>query len=263
MPLLIDGYNLLYATGIVGRGSGPGGPGTQPVGVARTSWPIRSIRRTCRTRPWCSTPTTPRRGCRGRCSTGASPSAMPPGYESADALIEELIRAESAPRRLVVVSSDREIQRAARRRRAKAVASDAWYAELLRARRERNEAAAEPPDQPPVPLLAEDVEYWIRQFGGAAVAERVGRDPAGRRAVQSLPRRLRRGPAAGAVARFPACVHGRALCHCLEQAVLGINCTGGACWSSSGTLWSATVTDCYARSRSSNSNSASSMATEQ
>ena len=25
MPLLIDGYNLLHVTGIVGRGAGPGG----------------------------------------------------------------------------------------------------------------------------------------------------------------------------------------------------------------------------------------------
>ena len=58
-------------------------------------------------------------------------------YEEADELIEELIRADSAPRRLVVVSSDHRIQRAARRRRAKAVDSDVWYAELVRARRER------------------------------------------------------------------------------------------------------------------------------
>ena len=90
-------------------------------------------------------------------------------YEEADDLIEELIRADSAPRRLVVVSSDHRIQRAARRRRAKAVDSDVWYAELVRARQQRQEASLMFPTlaaSPAVPLLEEDVNYWLRQFGG-------------------------------------------------------------------------------------------------
>ena len=33
-----------------------------------------------------------------------------------------------------------------------------------RQQRQRSEAAAE--DRPPVPLLEEDVNYWVRQFGG-------------------------------------------------------------------------------------------------
>jgi hypothetical protein len=66
---------------------------------------------------------------------------------------------------LTVVSSDRAIQRAARRRRARAVASDAWYAEVVRRRRERHQASADAPDRPALPLLQEDVEYWVRQFG--------------------------------------------------------------------------------------------------
>jgi hypothetical protein len=87
----------------------------------------------------------------------------------------------------VVVSSDREIQRAARRRRAKAVASDAWYAELIRQRRERTEAADQPPDQPPVPLLAEDVEYWIRQFGGQQLLTEWGEGPPGDEPLNPFP----------------------------------------------------------------------------
>jgi hypothetical protein len=80
-------------------------------------------------------------------------------------VIEDLIRADSAPRRLTVVSSDHAVQRAARRRRAKGVDSDVWYEEVIRRRRERHRASAEVPDRPPVPLLQEDVEYWVRQFG--------------------------------------------------------------------------------------------------
>jgi predicted RNA-binding protein with PIN domain len=84
--------------------------------------------------------------------------------EDADTLIEELIRADTSPRRLTVVSSDHRIQRAAKRRRARAVDSDVWFAEILRARRQRQQAATEGPERPSGPLLEEDVRYWLRVF---------------------------------------------------------------------------------------------------
>jgi predicted RNA-binding protein with PIN domain len=85
--------------------------------------------------------------------------------EDADSLIEELIRVDSSPRRLTVVSSDHRIQRAAKRRRARAVDSDVWYAEVLRARAERHKSAMEGPERPAGPLLEEDVHFWMREFG--------------------------------------------------------------------------------------------------
>ncbi len=101
-------------------------------------------------------------------------------YEEADDLIEELIAADSAPRRLVVVSSDHRLQRAARRRRAKAADSDVWYAELVRSRRERQQVSADAPARPAVPLLEEDVNYWLRQFGGeSAFTELLAREAGG------------------------------------------------------------------------------------
>ena len=75
-----------------------------------------------------------------------------PRDEDADTLIEELIREDNSPRRLTVVSSDHRIQRAAKRRRARAVDSDVWYAEVLCARQQRQQAAAEGPERPSVPL---------------------------------------------------------------------------------------------------------------
>ena len=43
---------------------------------------------------------------------------------------------------------------------------------MLQARRERQERSPEEtPARPPVPLLPEDVEYWLDQFGGAAKLE--------------------------------------------------------------------------------------------
>jgi len=96
--------------------------------------------------------------------------------DDADTLIEELIREESSPRRLTVVSSDHRIQRAATRRRARAVDSDVWFAEVLQARQQRQQTAADRPDHPRGPLLEEDVRYWMREFDAASKGEEAVKD---------------------------------------------------------------------------------------
>jgi uncharacterized protein len=172
MSILIDGYNLLNATGIVGRGRGPGGlersrlallnflaASLDPEGLPRTTVVFDAQD---------SPPGLPRslehRGLAVRFAARDG---------SADELIGELIRADSAPRQLVVVSSDHAVQRAARRRRATAVDSEVWYDELVRARRRRAAAESDVPERPAVPLLTEDVDYWLRQFGGASTLEQL------------------------------------------------------------------------------------------
>ena len=82
------------------------------------------------------------------------------GYPDADSLIEELIEVDTSPGHLVVVSSDRRLQVAARRRRARAVGCDEWLAEA-RTRRRSREAGPEKPAAPD----GEDMEYWNRYFG--------------------------------------------------------------------------------------------------
>ncbi|MCE5267123.1 MAG: NYN domain-containing protein [Planctomycetaceae bacterium] len=168
MPILIDGYNLLHATGIAGHGSGPGGLERSRLALLNflahsldpADVPHTTVVFDAHDAPAGLPKTVQHRGITVRFAIG---------YETADALIEELIRAASAPRRLVVVSGDREVQRAATRRRAKAVDSEAWFMELLRARQHRRDAEAETPARPAVPLLQEDVEYWVRQFGGESL----------------------------------------------------------------------------------------------
>jgi predicted RNA-binding protein with PIN domain len=93
-------------------------------------------------------------------------------YESADALIEELIRADFTPKQLTVVSSDHRIQRAARRRKARAVDSEAWYAEVMR-RQSQQGRPRQPAARPATPLLAGEVARWLEQFGGEAIVEQV------------------------------------------------------------------------------------------
>jgi predicted RNA-binding protein with PIN domain len=165
MSLLIDGYNLIYAAGIVGRGSGPGGLQRSRLALLNflaESLDLADLPRTTVVFDAHDAP----RGVPRQVGHRGMTVRFAVQYHEADDLIVELIRADSAPRRLIVVSSDHQIQRAARRRKAQAIDSDVWYADLLRVRRERQEAFPDAAARPAVPLLAEDVNYWLRQFGG-------------------------------------------------------------------------------------------------
>jgi len=51
-------------------------------------------------------------------------------YDDADSMIEDLITTHSTPKKLLVVSSDHRIQKAATRRKAKAIDSDVWLDKL-------------------------------------------------------------------------------------------------------------------------------------
>ncbi len=172
MPLLIDGYNVLHIVGIIGRGVGPGGLHRSRLAMlnflAESLEPVEVRQTTVVFDARAAPPGLPRvidhRGITVRFAAR---------HDSADALIDELIRADSAPRRLTVVSSDHRIQRAARRRQARAVDADVWYAEVVRRRQERQESLPESAIRPPVPLLEEDVNYWIRQFGGESLLKEL------------------------------------------------------------------------------------------
>jgi uncharacterized protein len=194
MPLLIDGYNLLHVSGILGGGAGPGGfersrlallnflaESIEPSEVSQTTIVFDS-----HDAPRGLPQSLEHRGITVRFAQQ---------YENADELIEELIRAHSAPRRLAVVSSDHRIQRAAKRRRAKAIDSDVWYAEIVRDRRRRLEQSGAASARPAVPLLEEDVNYWIRQFGGeSAFTELLARENPGQPPAPERPSEPDVGP---------------------------------------------------------------------
>jgi len=167
--MMIDGYNLLFALGLVGTNQN-----AEALRRARA----RLLKKVAETIPADERPRTvvvfdadrAPRGMPARQRYHEMTVLFAVDHEDADALIVELIAANSAPRRLTVVSSDRQIKRAARRRRAKAIDSATWY-EAVAARRgaaspasdatPRRRASAKP-QSPPTP---EEVESWLEVFG--------------------------------------------------------------------------------------------------
>jgi predicted RNA-binding protein with PIN domain len=167
MALLIDGYNLLHVTGLVGRP----GSGLQGSREALLRFLARSIE--------------PKE--LGATSIVFDAAEAPPGlprvvthegmvvryasdYPDADALIEELIAAYNVPRSLLVVSSDHRIQRAAHRRRAQFVDSDVWMGDLSR-RRSASQGAPQQEARRTPGLSANDIAYWVAEFVDAPVED--------------------------------------------------------------------------------------------
>jgi hypothetical protein len=111
-----------------------------------------------------------------------------PRTSDADSLLEDLIRQDTSPRRLTVVSSDHRVQRAAKRRRARAVDSDVWYAEILH-RRPASAPRPAGPTSPTLPLDPEEVEAWLNQFGGQSALEELLDDSSSRPPASKSERR--------------------------------------------------------------------------
>jgi predicted RNA-binding protein with PIN domain len=161
MSLLIDGYNVLYAVGILGHGVGPGtlerarlallnflAEALTPQEISQTTV-VFDAAHALRDLPH----SYQHRGLSVRFSVG---------YDNADAMLAELIRTASTPKRLTVVSGDREVQRAAKRRRAKAVDAETWWTQTEQRRRHR--PASEAPARNVGPLSEEEVAFWLQEF---------------------------------------------------------------------------------------------------
>ena len=163
MAFLIDGYNLLHVTGIFGQGAKGGSlkrSRTALLNFLIVSLEPEEVSRTTVVFDAHHAPS----GLQRSVDHGGLTVRYAAGYDDADSLIEELIQADSAPRRLTVVSSDHRIQRAARRRRAKAVDSQIWYAQRMQLQRGRDNTEASAETKPSVPLSQRDVEAWLDEF---------------------------------------------------------------------------------------------------
>ena len=83
--------------------------------------------------------------------------------QSADDVIIEMIDADTAPRRLYVVSDDRQIQKAARRRRANPIANAPFIRGLATSR--SSAPAPDPLGRHRPELSSEQTQQWLDEFG--------------------------------------------------------------------------------------------------
>lgn len=167
MPLLIDGYNLLHVTGIVGRaGSGLQGSRDALLRCLASAIEPKELPETTVVFDAAEAPA----GLPRIVTHEGMTVRYASDYDDADALIEELIAASHVPRSLMVVSSDHRLQRAAKRRRAPFVDSDIWFAEVMRRRHESrpNRGHATLPSRSrSATLTAEETAYWLKEFAEA------------------------------------------------------------------------------------------------
>ena len=86
--------------------------------------------------------------------------------EEADDLIEELLRRDSAPRRVTVVSDDHRLHRAARRRGCRVQGCDEFLGWLDRHRRRARHSSESPEEQARAP--GRDAQHWLAEFADLA-----------------------------------------------------------------------------------------------
>jgi len=83
----------------------------------------------------------------------------------ADAVIADHIAQHTAPRRLLVVSSDHEIQQAARRRRSGHLSSETFLHYLAQSPREAASAVAGGDKPSPTEQSRAEIDAWLQSFG--------------------------------------------------------------------------------------------------
>lgn len=153
MPLVIDTYNVLHVTGVLPGELAVG----EPEGLAR----LIEASRFAAEAVWLVCDGVPRGASRvGRIVIeGAGPR------RKADDHIADIVGRSSAPRRVMVVTSDRELSRRVRGRGAEVVRSEEFLAMLAEdARRARPRRKAPPDPRRSVPLDDREVAGWMAVF---------------------------------------------------------------------------------------------------
>lgn len=165
MSILIDGYNLMHAAGLMRTRFGPHGlekARRALLGVLASSLAEQADE------------TTVVFDAKNRPDPGATEAGPSPHHirvlfavddPDADTLIERLVCGDPVPRQLTVVSGDRRIRNAAERRGARSIDSETFWQSLVTRRRRRPERSEQVPENKPG-RLAGDREFWLRQFDG-------------------------------------------------------------------------------------------------
>jgi predicted RNA-binding protein with PIN domain len=161
MSYVIDGYNLLYAMGVLHGRVGPKGLEKARLGLLGLLHAVYGDESKAVTVVFDAAhapPDVPEeqqyQGIQVRFAVE---------QEQADDLIEKLIRRDSAPRQLTVVSDDHRIQRAARRRHCTVSGCAQYLAWLEQHRRERRLELTEA-DPKPEHLSEKETQHWLHEF---------------------------------------------------------------------------------------------------
>ena len=87
--------------------------------------------------------------------------------QEADDLIEEFIRHDSSPRQLTIVSNDRRLKDAARRRQCRVLGCADFLDQIDR---QRHTAGPPPPEKSAKPdeVTRDETQHWLREFGDLA-----------------------------------------------------------------------------------------------
>jgi len=154
MPLILDAFNVLYAWR-----TGP---------ARNTLSDVRALGMLTRRPPFgrepavlvCDGPSPDSDLSTIDLGDGVEARFAGPGRD-ADSVIEALIAASHAPGRLTVVSSDRRIEKAARRRGCRIVSAEEFIGLVLR------QTHPPPPgtEDPPPDLDPSEIEEWMKRFG--------------------------------------------------------------------------------------------------
>lgn len=162
--LVIDGYNLMHASGHAPARSGPGD--WQRSRERFLLWAWKRIPDSLRERTIIVFDAGETDNRYIGLSTFRELRLLysPQGLE-ADDVIEDLIASHSAPKRLQVVSSDHRLHKAARARKATCLDSEVFVSTLARAQRKQREARRQQEaEAKPQADLPDQIDEWLRIF---------------------------------------------------------------------------------------------------
>jgi predicted RNA-binding protein with PIN domain len=168
MRLLIDGYNLLHVTDLFGRGDALGTlHGSREALLEFLALALTASERRATTIVFDAAGAPP--GLPATIHFDHITARFARNYPDADTLLEEIIEAHRAPRGLLVVSSDHRVSRAGRRRGAKTIDSENWFAQQQLAVRQRGESL--PTRTRPGKDSGASAAHWIREFTTPEMAD--------------------------------------------------------------------------------------------
>jgi hypothetical protein len=180
MRTLIDGYNVMFAAGLLGKKFGPDG-----FRKVRTRFLNDIASKMGPTEAHLTTVVFDAK----KVPEGLPATMRHKGITvhfainnpTADELITEMIKAHSDPKRLIVISSDNQIKTAAKRRKSAIKTADDFLVTLEQAPAKRIEIAKAARPEKPASLSESEAAYWAKEFqeldGSKELREAFARDP--------------------------------------------------------------------------------------